>query len=246
MNIKTPDIGAADQSNRLDPTLSHVDTWAFDLDNTLYPASCNLFAQVDVLIHRFIVEHVGLPPEEARTMQKTYWKQHGTTMKGLMIEHGVDPEHFLDYVHAIDHSPVEPSPALDRALSKIGGTKYIFTNASVGHAQAVLDRLGITHHFADIFDIVAADFHPKPHDIFYDTFIERHNVDPTRTILLDDMAKNLAPAHVRGMTTVHIRTGSDVAMAGHDAEHVHHGTEDLLVWLETLLDTRAKNGFDAA
>ena len=220
----------------LDPTLSHVDIWAFDLDNTLYPASCNLFAQVDRLIHGYIVEHVGLEPDAARTLQKSFWRQHGTTMNGLMAEHGVDPHHFLDYVHAIDHSPVAANPALDRALGALEGTKYIFTNASVRHAEAVLDRLGVAHHFVDIFDIVAADFHPKPQDHFYDSFIDRHGIDPARTILIDDMAKNLAPAHARGMTTVHIRTASDHAMEGHDSDHVHHGAEDLLEWLEALLE----------
>ncbi len=229
----------ADIEGPLDPALAHIDTWAFDLDNTLYPASCNLFAQVDRLIHGYIVEHLGLPADEARTLQKSFWRQHGTTMNGLMSEHGIDPHHFLDYVHAIDHSPVEPNPALDRALGRLEGTKYIFTNASVRHAEAVLDRLGIAHHFADIFDIVAADFQPKPLDHFYDTFIALHGVDPARTLLIDDMAKNLAPAHARGMTTVHIRTPSDHAMDGHDADHVHHGAEDLLVWLEAVLDARA-------
>lgn len=231
---------ASPKRDTRDPALSHVDVWAFDLDNTLYPASCNLFAQVDRRIHRYIIEHIGLATDEARVLQKNYWRHHGTTMNGLMTEHGVDPHHFLDYVHAIDHSPVAPNPALDRALERLAGTKYVFTNASVGHAQAVLARLGVAHHFADIFDIVAADFRPKPHDHFYDAFIARHGVDPTRTVLIDDMAKNLVPAHLRGMTTVHIRTGSDHAMEGHDAVHVHHCAEDLLVWLEALLEARRR------
>jgi len=152
------------------PDLSHIGHWVFDLDNTIYPAECNLFAQVDVRIGAYIAETLDLPHDEARRMQKGYFRRYGTTMKGLMQEYGIDPHHFLDYVHDIDYSPVPPSGDLAAVLGRLDGPKYIFTNGSVKHAEAVLDRLGVAGLFADIFDIAAAGFHPKPLDPFYDLF----------------------------------------------------------------------------
>ncbi|MGI9387304.1 MAG: pyrimidine 5'-nucleotidase, partial [Methyloligellaceae bacterium] len=190
------------------PALDHIEAWAFDLDNTLYPSSCNLFAQVDVRITDYIAGHLDITADEARALQKNYFRSYGTTMRGLMTEHGVDPDHFLDYVHRIDHSPVQAAPALDDALTRIAGTKYVFTNASVAHAESVMNRLGVAHHFEDIFDIAAAAYQPKPHPDFYDGFLARHGIAPRSAVLLDDMAKNLQPAHERGMTTVWVRTDS--------------------------------------
>ena len=215
------------------PDLSHIRHWVFDLDNTIYPAECNLFAQVDVRIGAYIAETLELPYDEARRMQKGYFRQYGTTMKGLMQEYGIDPHDFLDYVHDIDYSPVPPSAALAAALDRLEGPKYIFTNGSVKHAEAVLDRLGVAGRFADIFDIAAAAFHPKPLDPFYDLFLARHGMDPAASVLIEDIAINLKPAHARGMTTVHVRTDSDWAMNGHDADYIHHSTDDLVGFLET-------------
>lgn len=211
--------------------LSHINHWVFDLDNTVYPAECNLFAQVDVRIGDYIARALDLPHDEARRMQKGFFRQYGTTMNGLMQEYGVDPHHYMDYVHDIDYSPIPKSSALDEALDRLEGPKYIFTNGSVKHAEAVLERLGVSHQFIDIFDIAAAGFHPKPKDPFYDLFLDRHRMDPAETVLVEDLAINLKPAHDRGMTTVHIRTASDWAMDGHDADYVHHSTDDLVAFL---------------
>ena len=216
------------------PDLSHIGHWVFDLDNTIYPAECNLFAQVDVRIGDYIAEALDMPRDEARRLQKGYFRRYGTTMKGLMQEYGVDPHHFLDYVHDIDYSPVPPSSDLASVLDRLDGPKYIFTNGSVKHAEAVLDRLGVAGLFIDIFDIAAAGFDPKPLDPFYDLFLDRHGMDPGATVLVEDIAINLKPAHERGMTTVHVRTRSDWAMDGHDADYVHYTTDDLVGFLQAV------------
>jgi putative hydrolase of the HAD superfamily len=220
--------------------LPHVEAWLFDLDNTLYPAECDLFSQVDRRIGEYIADLMRLPYEAARRLQKDYFRQYGTTMRGLMTEYGIDARGFLDFVHAIDHSPVAADPRLDAALAALDGPKYVFTNASVPHAEKVLARLGVARHFSGIFDIVAADYVPKPHDGFYDGFLARHAVDPGRAALVEDMAKNLKPAHARGMTTVLVETGNAYAMEGHDGDHVHHRTADLAGWLAAV--ARARRG----
>jgi putative hydrolase of the HAD superfamily len=230
MDAPSPTFPAPDA-----PELSHVDAWVFDLDNTLYPAECNLFAQVDVRIGDYIARALDIPHDEARRMQKGFFRAYGTTMRGLMTEYGVDPDDFLDYVHAIDHSPVPPSPALDRALAALDGAKYVFTNGSAAHAEKVMDRLGVTDRFDAVFDIAAADYQPKPADHFYDRFLAIHAVEPSRAVLVEDLAVNLKPAHERGMVTVHVVTENAYAMEGHDADFVHHRTDDLVGWLERVV-----------
>ena len=220
------------------PALTHVTAWVFDLDNTLYPAHCNLFGQVDIRIGQYIADRFKIPYEQARFLQKSYFRGYGTTMRGLMTEYGIDPVEFLDFVHLIDHSPVQPDPRLESALAALPGKKYVFTNASVPHSEKVLARLGVAHHFADIFDIVAAEFEPKPHDGFYDRFIARHALAPKSAALFEDMAKNLVPAHARGMTTVLIESDNAYYMEGSDGPHVHHRTRDLAAWLEGVVHAR--------
>src|SRR3954465_9321775 len=142
--------------------LSHVEFWIFDLDNTLYPARCRLFDQVERRIGLYIEQLLNLDREAARALQKQYFREHTTTLKGLMVNHGVDPAHFLDFVHQIDVTGVAPDAALDRALAALPGRKLIYTNGSVAHARNVMGRLGIDRHFTEIFDIAAADYQPKP------------------------------------------------------------------------------------
>ncbi len=210
-----------------------ADVWVFDLDNTLYPRDCNLFAQIDVKMKAFIGELLDVDLEEAHRIQKQYFRTHGTTLRGLMDNHGLAPEEFLDYVHDIDVTPVPPNPSLDDVLHRIDGRKVIFTNASVAHAENVLGRLGITHHFDGIFDIIAADYVPKPERSAYEVFVREHNVDPTRAVMLEDIARNLEPAHAMGMTTVWVRSEHDHSAMGADGDHVHHVIDDLVEWLES-------------
>ena len=211
--------------------LRRAETWIFDLDNTLYPASCNLFAQVDKHIGEFIARLLDVDADEAHRIQKQYFRDYGTSLRGLMIHHEVDPRRFLEFVHAVDVTPVQPSPALEQALGRLPGRKIVFTNGSEKHAENVMARLGISHRFDAVFDIVAADYFPKPEPFVYDLLVRRHWIDPRSAVMVEDIAKNLLPAHEMGMATVLVRHAADWAQDGADAAHVHHTTEDLVAWL---------------
>src|SRR6478672_7932374 len=157
-------------------SFAHVDTWVFDLDNTLYPHHVNLWQQVDARIGEFVGAWLNVSPEEARRIQKDYYRRYGTTMRGMMTEHGVRADDYLAYVHRIDHSPLEPNPAMGEAIAKLPGRKLILTNGSTDHAGAVLERLGLATHFDGVFDIIAAEFEPKPSPQTYQKFLADHAV----------------------------------------------------------------------
>ncbi|MCB2099223.1 MAG: pyrimidine 5'-nucleotidase [Rhodobacterales bacterium] len=222
-------------SPRAGPLLA-TETWVFDLDNTLYPASCDLFSQVDRRMKAFIADYLSVPEDEAFRIQKQYFRDHGTTLRGLMTHHGMAPDPFLDYVHDIDLSAVAPNPALDRALAALPGRKVIFTNASVAHAERVMDRLGVTGRFDGLFDIHAADFEPKPRPAVYDRMVAALGIEPTRAVMVEDIARNLEPAAALGMVTVWVRTDSHWGLDGADGDWVHHATDDLTAWLQGVLD----------
>jgi len=224
----------------------HVDTWVFDLDNTLYPHHVNLWQQVDVRIRDFVADWLKVTPDEAFKIQKDYYKRYGTTMRGMMTEHGVSADDYLAYVHAIDHSPLEPNPAMGEAIAQLPGRKLILTNGSTAHAGKVLERLGIGHHFEAVFDIVAAELEPKPAPQTYQRFLTLHGVDPAKAAMFEDLARNLAVPHRLGMTTVLVvPDGSqevvreDWELEGHDAVHVDYVTEDLTRFLAGLRDRSA-------
>ncbi|MBM3519521.1 MAG: pyrimidine 5'-nucleotidase [Alphaproteobacteria bacterium] len=220
----------------------HVDTWVFDLDNTLYPASCRLFDQIDVKMGAFVSELLGIELAEAKRHQKELFYRHGTTLRGLMVEHGVSPDGFLDFVHDIDHSPVPPSPRLDEALHALPGRKLIFTNGTVAHAERVLDCLGVSRHFGDIFDIVHSDFIPKPQIEPYRKFIAVTGINASSAAMFEDIARNLEAPHALGMTTVLVTSADnhDASRLNGDAgqsqqPHIHHVTDDLVSFLETIV-----------
>lgn len=179
-----------------------VDTWVFDLDNTLYPHEARVWPQVDERITLYVMNHFGIDGASARALQKHYYHRYGTTLRGLMEEENIDAEAFLDFAHDIDHSAIELDPALGAAIEALPGRKLILTNGSRRHAQSVAERLGIFGHFEDVFDIAAAGFVPKPDRRAYDAFLARHAVDPSRAALFEDIAKNLVVPHDLGMTTV--------------------------------------------
>jgi putative hydrolase of the HAD superfamily len=217
---------------------AHVDTWVFDLDNTLYPHHVGLWHQVDVRIRDFVARFLNVTQEEAFRVQKDYYRRYGTTMRGLMAEHGLAPDEFLDFVHQIDHSPLEPNPALGSAIEKLPGRKLILTNGTRRHADAVVRRLAIHQHFEDVFDIVAAELEPKPLPKTYDRFLARHGVDPTRAAMFEDLARNLEVPHALGMTTVLILPSGtrevfreSWELEGREAAHVDHVTDDLTRFL---------------
>ena len=217
-------------------TLRQTETWVFDLDNTLYPASTNLFGQIDLRMRDFIAVALDLEPEAARALQKTYFHNYGTTLRGLMEHHAVDAHAFLDYVHAVDIDALTPSPALDTALARLSGRKLIFTNASTGHARRVMRRLGVERRFDAVFDIADAGYRPKPDPAVYARLVERHRIDPLSAVMVEDIARNLEPAAALGMTTVWVRTESEWGREGGDGAHVHHVADDLVAWLGALTD----------
>lgn len=210
--------------------------WVFDLDNTLYPASCNLFVQVDRRIQQYIMSKFDAGPEEARRIQKSFFHEYGTTLNGLMLNHGVEPAEYLSYVHDIDVSPVAPSPPLDRILERLPGRKLVYTNGSVPHAERVMERLGVARHFAGVFDIVAADYVPKPQPKAFDAFVKLYDVDPSSAVMVEDIARNLAPAHALGMTTVWIRSDHHWSGGSATDPHIHHVIDDLVDWLTGVAD----------
>ena len=183
-------------------SFAHVDTWVFDLDNTLYPHHVNLWQQVDARIGEFIATFLKISAEQARVLQKDYYKRYGTSMRGMMTEHGMNPDDYLAFVHRIDHSPLEPNPVLGAAIDRLPGRKLILTNGTRAHADAVMRRLDIHTHFEDVFDIIAAELEPKPLPQTYDKFLALHGVDPARAAMFEDLARNLEVPHALGMTTV--------------------------------------------
>jgi len=220
---------------------AHVETWVFDLDNTLYPHHLNLWQQVDERIRDYIARFLDVPHENAFRIQKDYYRRYGTSMRGLMAEHGLQPDDFLDFVHQIDHSPLTPNPALGTALESLPGRKLILTNGTRKHADAVMRRLAIDHCFEDVFDIVAAELEPKPLAQTYDRFLARHGVDPGHAAMFEDLARNLETPYRLGMTTVlvvppHTREvfREDWELTGRDEVHVDHVTDDLVGFLERL------------
>lgn len=225
---------------RRDPMALHemsgAETWIFDLDNTLYPAACGLFSQVERNMTLFIMDRLELDRDDAYAIQKTYFREHGTTMRGLMHHHAVDPADFLAYVHNIDLSPIPSNPDLDALLGRLGGRKIIFTNGSTGHAENITRHLGVDHHFDAVFDIVAADYVPKPERVVYEQLVEAHGIDPATTVMVEDMAKNLAPAAAIGMTTVWIETETTWGREHADSDFVHHRASDVNTFLDGVVN----------
>jgi putative hydrolase of the HAD superfamily len=218
-----------------------IETWVFDLDNTLYPHHVNLWHQVDERIRDYIVGFLKISRVEAFRLQKDYYRRYGTTMRGLMEEHGLQPDEFLEIVHQIDHSPLMPNPALGSAIAELPGRKLILTNGTRAHADAVMRRLEIAEHFDDVFDIRAADLEPKPRPQVYERFLARHDVDPKRAAIFEDLARNLEVPHALGMITVlvvpkgaGVVLREDWELAGRDAPHVDHVTDDLADFLRKI------------
>jgi putative hydrolase of the HAD superfamily len=223
------------------PGFRHIETWVFDLDNTLYPHHLNLWQQVDERIRDYIVKLLKITRDEAFRLQKDYYRRYGTTLRGLMEEHDLQPDDYLDIVHQIDRSLLTPNPALGAAIAELSGRKFILTNGTRHHADAVMQRLEIDRHFDDIFDIKAAELEPKPMPSVYERFLLRHDVDPTKVAIFEDLARNLEVPHALGMTTVlvvpegaRVVLREDWELAGRDAPHIDHVTDDLAGFLRGI------------
>jgi putative hydrolase of the HAD superfamily len=214
--------------------LRHIDCWIFDLDNSLYPASANLFALIDQRMGEFIQNLVGCGPAEARRIQKGYFHEHGTTLAGLMRSHGTDPAEFLDFVHDIDLARISADPRVVGALDALPGRKFVFTNGDERYARRVLDKLGLANAFDGLHDIHAMSYVPKPHPDAYRAMCERFAIDPRTALFVEDMARNLEPAKALGMTTVWVDNGSEQAGGDADPAFVDYRTTDIAEWLTRI------------
>ena len=219
----------------MDPRFAHVREWIFDLDNCLYPASSALFELIDERMGAYIQRLLDCGPDEARRVQKAHFHEHGTTLAGLMKEHGVDPPVFLADVHDVALDRVECDKRLARLLPRLPGRRFIFTNGDAPYARRVLDAIGVAQHFDDLHDIHASSYRPKPDPHGYALLCERFGIDPARALLVDDMAQNLAPAKALGMTTIWVDNGSERGNHAYDERMVDQRIGNVDEWLESIL-----------
>ena len=236
-----PDDGASPSPRTpSDVKASDVTTWIFDLDNTLYPGESRLWPQIDLRITLFLSHFFGLDGISARALQKHYYYRYGTTLNGLMAEHGIDPHPYLDFAHDIDLDTLLPDPGLGEAIAQLPGRKLIFTNGSRRHASNVTRKLGFEEHFEAVFDIVDAEFIPKPHEVTYQKFLDQHAIDPTSDMMFEDLAKNLEVPHHLGMQTVlvlpkrHDPFRESFEQKAETAPYIHHMTDDLAAFLRLI------------
>ena len=221
--------------------LSHIETWIFDLDNTLYSPSTCLFHQIDVRMKKFIAEALSLDMDDAFKLQKTYYKKYGTTLKGLMINDGIDPDAFLEYVHDIDHSVLKTDASLDNALRHLPGRKFIHTNGAANHAHQVVNRLGVSRHFDAIFDIRASNYIPKPELESYLALVKRYGINTHSAAMFEDSLPNLTPAARLGMLTVWVRPQDHTPQPESELDHCSFITENLTTWLNLVSTQFDKN-----
>jgi len=220
------------------PDFRHVKSWIFDLDNTLYRADNGIFAQIEARMTEYVMTFLKLPRDAAYARQKDLYRRYGTTLNGLMHEHGAAPDDYLHYVHDIDLSSLGPDAALTAAIEKLPGRCFVFTNGCRNHAARILDRLGMAHLFQDVWDIRTMGFVPKPEAGAYASVVEAGGVVCDQAAMFDDIARNLVPARNLGMTTVWLKTDSpwdkhgplmDVA-----AGDIDHQTDNLTQFLHSI------------
>jgi len=205
-----------------------IDTWIFDLDNTLYPPEARLFDQIEDLMNSYIMEGLGVDIAAAQDLRARYWREHGTTLAGLMAHHATDPDHFLDVVHDIDLSAIVPDPALRSGIDALPGRKLVYTNGSRAHGRRVVDACGLTGAFEAIFGIEDANYTPKPHPKAFDRVLTRAKITPQNAAMFEDEPRNLQVPHRLGMRTV-------LVGPGRPADHVHHQTRDLSRFLAQVI-----------
>ncbi len=233
-------MSVSPQKSRLDqgPDFRHVKHWIFDLDNTLYSAESGVFARIDARMTEFIASYLDMDREKARATQKSLYREHGTTLNGLMKVYGLDPEPYLDFVHRIDLSDLGADSALAHAIARLPGGRHVFTNGCANHATRILDRLGLSHLFDDIWDIRTTGFVPKPDPAAYRRIAAQFA--PGEAAMFDDIARNLVEPHALGMTTVWLNTGAAWGKQGPEipvasSTHIDHEIGDLAHFLGTLV-----------
>lgn len=220
---------------------AHIRDWIFDLDNCLYPASTGLFALIDARMGAYIQRLLDCDPVEARRVQKAHFHAHGTTLAGLMAEHGIDPHHFLDDVHAIPLDRVSRDDRLARGLGRLPGRKFIFTNGDAPYARRVLAAIGVPDAFECLHDIHASELRPKPDPHGYRLLCDQFGIDPARAAMVEDMAQNLRPAKLLGMTTIWVDNGSERGNHDYDENAIDERITDVGEWLEQILGDDACN-----
>lgn len=207
---------------------SHVRTWVFDLDNTLYPPEARLFDQIELRMTAWVMQALGVARPEADRLRRHYWELYGTTLAGLMHEHGVDPAPYLDHVHDISLDHLQPDPALREGIAALPGRRIVYTNGCAPYAERVLAARGLSGLFDAVYGVEHAGFRPKPERAAFETVFARDGTDPSRAAMFEDDPRNLAAPHAMGMRTVH------VAPEAEPAEHIHHHTDDLAGFLARL------------
>lgn len=217
--------------------LAHIRNWIFDLDNTLYPPGAELFALIDGRMGAYISELLAIDLIEARRVQKGYFRAHGTTLAGLMADHGVDPHHFLDFVHDIPLDRLSHEPHVAGAIAALPGRRIVFTNGDAPYALRVLDRLGLGGLFETVYDIHQLDYRPKPQVEGYARMCAALDIDPAESLFVEDMARNLTPAKALGMTTVWINNGSELGNEGVQPEMIDYEVADLGEWLKHITES---------
>ncbi|WP_323762003.1 pyrimidine 5'-nucleotidase [Maricaulis sp.] len=216
--------------------MRHITHWVFDLDDTLYPSDAPIMAQVERRMTQYVARLMDLPETEAKVVQKSYWRDYGTTLNGLMANHTIDVHEFLDFVHDVDATVIKPDPDLARHIAALPGKRLVYTNGSLKHAENILDHMGLTHLFNDIFDVEASGFQPKPLQAGFDRFIGHHALPAHEAVFFEDSLRNLKTAHAMGFTTVLVRAkagtrSEDVAMADEHPDHIHHAIDCLPTFL---------------
>jgi putative hydrolase of the HAD superfamily len=207
---------------------SHVETWVFDLDNTLYPPAMRLFDQIEVRMTAWVMEAVGVDHATADRLRHDYWRRYGTTLAGLMQEHGVDPGPYLTHVHDIDFGVLSPDPELAAHIAALPGRRIVYTNGSEPYARRVIEARGLSGLFDAVYGVEHAGFRPKPERAAFERVFAADGLDPARAAMFEDDPRNLAAPHEMGMRTVHVAPEPD------PADHIHHHTDDLTDFLGRL------------
>ena len=215
-------------------SLKSIKYWIFDLDNTLYSGKTRVFEQVDKKMSKYISEKLNITVEEARKIQKNYFHEYNTTLNGMIKNHKIDANEFLEFVHDIDIDFLKKDEKLAEEMKKLEGKKIIFTNGSKKHAINVTRRIGIEQYFDGIFDIVDSDFIPKPSIEPYKKLVEKHKIDPKLCVFVEDIARNLKPAYEMGMKTIWIENDEPWAKKFSDSSFVNYKTSILSEFLKKI------------
>ena len=214
--------------------IKNIEFFIFDLDNTLYSGQTKVFERIDKRMSKYISKKLNVDLIKAKKIQKKYFYDTGTTLSGLMKYNNVDPHEFLNFVHDIDISWLPKDLLLREELIKIKEKKYIFTNGSHSHANNITKQLGIEDLFDGIFDIIDADFIPKPAIEPYKKIIKKFNLDPKKSILIEDIAHNLKQAKSLGMKTVWLENFEAFASKDKDKPYIDYKIKNLTSFLQEI------------